>query len=428
MLEILHDVAPNAELGFATAFNSDASFADNIRALRFEAGCDVIVDDVLYFNEHPFQDGPIAQSVNAVTADGALFFSSAGNEGNTLDGTAANYEGDFVDSGRGVGKFAGAAHDFDPGPGVQVFEPISPQSSADVPVTLFWADPLGRRRQRLRPVPVRRELERRAFSQDVQDGNDDPYEMPRHAAARRHRPAARGREVPRRGPLLPAQRAARPLRELRRRAGRLHHAGRDARPRGRGRRVRHRRRAGGRCRSDLLEPGDPPNPVGPFPNPFTSAQLPERFTSDGPRRVFFHPDGTPITPGDFSSTGGTVRLKPDITAADGVNTSVDDFAPFFGTSAAAPHAAAIAGLVLSGNPGSRPPTCARRSPPPRSTWRRRASTSAPAPGSCAPTTCSTTPAPRRSRSCGRARRPSRRSPATATPTSSRARRRTSRCR
>ena len=36
MLEILHDMAPGAELGFATAFISDASFADNIRALRFE--------------------------------------------------------------------------------------------------------------------------------------------------------------------------------------------------------------------------------------------------------------------------------------------------------------------------------------------------------------------------------------------------------
>ena len=143
MLEILHDVAPGAELGFATAFTSDASFADNIRALRSEAGCDVIVDDVLYFNESPFQDGPIAQAVNDVTADGALYFSSAGNEGNTLDGTSGNYEGDFRGSGRGVGKFAGEAHDFDPGPAVQVFEPISPDSSAGVPVTLFWADPLG---------------------------------------------------------------------------------------------------------------------------------------------------------------------------------------------------------------------------------------------------------------------------------------------
>ena len=104
MLELIHDLAPNAELGFATAFISDASFAENIRKLRFDADCDVIVDDVLYFNESPFQDGPIAQSVNAVTADGALYFSSAGNQGNALDGTSGNYESDFVDSGLQAGK------------------------------------------------------------------------------------------------------------------------------------------------------------------------------------------------------------------------------------------------------------------------------------------------------------------------------------
>ena len=87
---------------------------------------------------------------------------------------------------------------------------------------------------------------------------------------------------------------------------------------------------------------------------YTRAQQSETFTSDGPRRVFYNPDGSAITPGNLTSTGGIVRLKPDITAADGVSTSVPGFAPFFGTSASAPHAAAIAALVLSGNPGISP--------------------------------------------------------------------------
>src|SRR3954452_3630546 len=133
MLEIVHDLAPKAALGFATAFESDASFAENIRALRSQAHCDIIVDDVLYYNESPFQDGPIAQSVNAVTADGALYFSSAGNEGNVIDGTSGNWEGDFKDSGQALGKFAGTLHDFDPGAGVQTVDPL-PNQSAGVPV------------------------------------------------------------------------------------------------------------------------------------------------------------------------------------------------------------------------------------------------------------------------------------------------------
>ena len=37
-----------------------------------------------------------------------------------------------------------------------------------------------------------------------------------------------------------------------------------------------------------------------------------------------------------------------------MQTSVTGFSPFFGTSASAPNAAAIAGLVLSGNPGLSP--------------------------------------------------------------------------
>src|SRR4029453_13216753 len=53
---------------------------------------------------------------------------------------------------------------------------------------------------------------------------------------------------------------------------------------------------------------------------------------------------------NFTSTGGKVLMKPDVTAADGVMTSVPGFDPFFGTSAAAPHAGAIAALLRSFKP------------------------------------------------------------------------------
>lgn len=94
--------------------------------------------------------------------------------------------------------------------------------------------------------------------------------------------------------------------------------------------------------------------VGPYPSPFNSANVVESFSSDGPRQLFFDGDG---------SAHSQVLNKPDFTAADGVSvTGVGGFGSssgscgavsgrcFFGTTAAAPHAAAIAALVKSKNP------------------------------------------------------------------------------
>ena len=88
----------------------------------------------------------------------------------------------------------------------------------------------------------------------------------------------------------------------------------------------------------------------------------ETFSSDGPRRIFFSETGAAFTPGNLSSTGGIVLQKPDFVAADGVSvTGVGNFpSPFFGTSAAAPHAAAIAALVKSRNASQTLRKCARR--------------------------------------------------------------------
>ena len=90
-----------------------------------------------------------------------------------------------------------------------------------------------------------------------------------------------------------------------------------------------------------------------FPQAFSAGRSSSRRSAPTDRGdIFYQADGTPITAGNVSSTGGQVLQKPDITAADGVSvTGVGGFPnPFFGTSAAAPHAAAIAALVKSANP------------------------------------------------------------------------------
>ena len=84
---------------------------------------------------------------------------------------------------------------------------------------------------------------------------------------------------------------------------------------------------------------------------FNGTESVTRGNSDGPRRIFFEPDGTPITAGDFSETGGKLLRKPDLTAASCVSTATPGFSTFCGASAAAPHAAAIAALMVEGAGG-----------------------------------------------------------------------------
>ncbi len=98
ILEIVNDLAPAASLYFATAANGEAQFAYNILNL-WTNGCNIIDDDYGYYDEPPFQDGIVAQAVSTVTANGVLYFSSAGNEGNLDDGTSSTWEGDFADGG-----------------------------------------------------------------------------------------------------------------------------------------------------------------------------------------------------------------------------------------------------------------------------------------------------------------------------------------
>ncbi|MGC2031745.1 MAG: S8 family serine peptidase [Steroidobacteraceae bacterium] len=106
MLQIVHDVAPGAGLAFYTAENSEADFANGIGTLAAPvasggAGATVIADDVGYFDEPFFQDGIVAQAIDAVEAQGVAYFSAAGNDGtlaydniapsfNTVSNTAPN--------------------------------------------------------------------------------------------------------------------------------------------------------------------------------------------------------------------------------------------------------------------------------------------------------------------------------------------------
>jgi len=118
MMQLIHDVAPGAKQAFHTAFGGEVDFALGIIELAV-AGSDVIVDDVFYYAEPMFADGVIAQAVDIVRDTyGVPYFSSAGNSGRK------SYQSAFSSSGI-AGFFGGQTHDFDPGVGVDNLQTVT---------------------------------------------------------------------------------------------------------------------------------------------------------------------------------------------------------------------------------------------------------------------------------------------------------------
>jgi hypothetical protein len=156
MLQIVHDLVPHADLAFATAFQSEESFAQNIERLAEPiseggAGADVIVDDVAWFEEPFFQDGPVAVAIENVTNEGASYFSAAGND-NLFDSGGreiASWEApsfrDSLSCPEAVAKLAGfnGAHcmDFDPGAAGDNTFGINVGPKQVLTLDLQWAEP-----------------------------------------------------------------------------------------------------------------------------------------------------------------------------------------------------------------------------------------------------------------------------------------------
>ena len=346
MLQIVHDVAPGAQLYYATAFNSITDFANNILALQ-AAGCDIIIDDIFYFVEtglhkgqngvtSPNNCGVVTEAVNTVTAAGVLYFSSAGNSGSVTQGTTGAWEGDYVSGGplAGVGTFPGGdVLDWDPSAGVSQSNGLTATSRN----TVHWSDPLGGSANDYDLFVLNSTLTTVvAASTNLQTGTQDPFEITGSVAS--------GNRLV----LLKKAGAADRFISLSTNRGRLQF-GTTGQTRGHS----TAENGYGVAATPAATSFGPPAPNGPFPGAFTTANQVENFSSDGPRKVFFNADGTAITPGNFLAAGGATLQKPDITAADGVDTTLpaaSGLNPFYGTSAAAPHAGAIASLVKAAAP------------------------------------------------------------------------------
>ena len=343
MLQLIHDVAPGAGLSFHSAFASEASFAQGITDLR-NAGADVIVDDVIWLTEPMFQDGVIAKSVNAAVAAGVPYFSAAGNQARRA------YESAFragpvlspgtipVDSSTNSQApsqfFGGTAHDFDAGTGVDHLQQFTLGANETIQLTLQWDSPY----RSAGPVGSHNDVDVYVLNSagttivggaaDFNIGRD-PTEIvffrntTGGTATFNLMIASSGKEA------LPGF-----VKYINFGAHRFNEHNVPS-----GTVFGHANAAGASAVAAAFYGDTPEFGVNP--------PLVEDFSSRGNTRIFFDGNGNRLaTP--------VVRDKPRLTAPDGTNTTffggdisddADSFPNFFGTSAAAPHAAAVAALM-----------------------------------------------------------------------------------
>jgi len=338
MLEIIHKLAPDATLEFATGGIGRADImAKNIRALAASSvGCKIIVDDETYHDQPPFQDGgtgTISAAINEATKNGVIYFSSAGNFGSYKYKTSTTWEGNYADGGAGsIPVPSGLSTVTLRGHWLQ-FAPNTPfitVKSRAYEVSLFWSDPWGDTANAANPYWL--------FATDSQNNllgfSAVPSPQPRQYIVMARQPGRNYLDNGDRLYVMKPDGSAPRFLHLSTYGGKLD-SGSDGST------------AGHNAAANAITVAAADVPTNPT-RAFSAADgiKVEPDSSDGQRLIFFEPDGTAIN-------GGRMLKKPDLTAAACVHTTLppdNSNHVFCGTSAAAPHAAAIAALLLSYEP------------------------------------------------------------------------------
>jgi Subtilase family len=366
--QILYDVAPGVNLCFASAVLGPAAMATNIRRMRRDSTCaaDILVDDITWPGEPWFSDGEISQAVNDVVTGSTLagkkvaYFTAAGNDAGggyaaplqfVSDTAARALTGQLVDLTTIPSSIdtSGGFHNFTPAAGgAQAISQtvningVDPQDTVEL--IMQWDDPYD-----LNPVGITTDLNLLIFNSAgkyVTSLADDSFSL----------------DEPIQGVALTTSGT---FHFVISRTGKGSHLATQ---------VRYEFLLGsaaatvsgdylGTSQPAIMEHSGAMNAITVgaylFDNGLNSAVTPELqpYSSAGPVLMSFD------TAGKRLSSPVTVQ-KPDIAAPDCVSNTFlggpdndDAFFTFCGTSAAAPHAAGVAALLLqnSGGPGSLTP-------------------------------------------------------------------------
>ena len=347
MLELAHGLAPAAHLAFATADNGDLDFAAQITRLRTVNHATVLVDDVSYFDEPFFQDGPIAKAANAASAAGVPVLLGR----RQLQRDRRRQQCRFVRSavvpehrvpriGDCVRECSGAAvtgcHDFDPSVGVDNGDAVTVAANGGFDIDLQWAQPWGNVTTDYDLFVLNAAGSVVASSDFDQAASQEPFEF-----------LGYGNQTgaPQTYRIVIAEVGSGPPARLK-----FVFAG-SAGITG----VQYNTSTGGDIVGPTIFGHNGAASVGTTAAiPYDNSNTPETYSSRGPVTLYFKP-----TPSIDPLPAPSVLSKPDFAATDNVS-NVFFIEPsgggfrFPGTSAAAPQAAAIGALLRQHDPGLSP--------------------------------------------------------------------------
>ena len=309
IMEIIHDMAPSAELAIG-AIGSSLDFIQRVDDLANTFEADVIIDDIGFFGEPYFEDGDVADAVAAVAGD-VIFVSSAGNARDT------HYEEDYRSADVTTLGATYNIHDFVSSNSiVDESQNITIDNNGYVVAILQWNDKFGASANDYDLLLTdNTDNTLLASSTLEQSGSHDPIEA---VCYHNSTGSTQSRKI-----LVNKQ------------------SGDDKRIEmfafGRDINNQYNTQSG-----SVFGHAGVPAVISVAAANATNTAGTTFYSSRGPARI------------DFPEQ--QFRQKPDVTGIDGVSVTGTGGFPstFFGTSAAAPHVAAIAGLLKEMEPGATP--------------------------------------------------------------------------